>query len=420
MPRGPTYAELDRLLSPIPSTILSHGRGLTAEEEHSARELLERADESLSGGELRDALTEELNGISLPSGLSPSQLFQYVLDLPVQPDGLPPAVLLVECAAQSAGAPGPRRVLSRWAENWAQRAGLLAVLERRRAERTGVYDPSIPICLVIVVEHVPDDSGDILVRPWCNAVPGRWNPQPGESVTTTLDGLGAAVGSALRQGSRLWSVQREPDSGGRMHPPPYVEFVLPDDLLNYDVAGLTYQIGDERPLPLGLKYGVHVRSLERMRDSGAGRQQWRERWRALRTQGVKAHGWSESYSNRLHTWQATLAMEPDCTAVVLDAPDGGPATSALKVAMAEGIGVAVWDRRGKFSEERREVVNAVFASVSTPDQIPIAIHRLRQRAETHNDGASLLGRHIAFMWDDPTRLVELDSTDNEESEIEVN
>ena len=192
---------------------------------------------------------------------------------------------------------------------------------------------------------------------------------------------------ALGQGARLWAAPREPGPGGRVQPPPYIEFVLPYDLLNHDVAGLTHRIGEGRPLRLGLKYGVHLRSLERMRSSDAlAREQWRERWRTLREHGVTVHGWSEPDGGRLDAWQAVLAGENRHTAVVLDAPADRLALEALKAAIAEGIGLAVWDRRGVFDEERREVVTAVFAAVPTPAQIPTAIHRLRQKAETHAQG----------------------------------
>ncbi|WP_308406678.1 SAV_2336 N-terminal domain-related protein [Streptomyces sp. AC555_RSS877] len=420
---GPLAAtELEQLLMPRggvgrweagPSGPLSH------EETNSALALLGKPAGNPSETRLRELLADQLGGADLPTGLSLTQLFHYLLDFNAQPDGLPPAVLLMECAAQSSLNPSYRRALSDWAEDWARRSGLLAQLERRRAYPPAVEtDPSIPRCLVIVVEHTRDGSGEILVRPWLNTVPGQWNPQPGEPATTTLDGLGTAVERALRQGARLWSAPREPEPSGRAQSPPYIEFVLPNDLLNYDVAGLTTRIGDGGPLPLGLEYGVHVRSLERMRASDAlVRERWQERWRALRSQGVKVHGWSESDAGRLDAWQTALAMESDCTAVVLDAPDGGPATNALNAAIAEGIGIAVWDRRGELADERREVVSAVFASVRTPDQIPMAIHRLRRNAEVRGDGPSLLGRHIALMWDDPTRLVDLDTVDDEAAGI---
>ncbi len=412
----PAGDDLDRLIAPAPAAVPDAPWGppgpIGRDDENSARAVLAKVD--LPATRLRDDLVEELGGLDLPIGLAPDQLFGHVLEWNTQPDGLPPAVLLMDHAARLAAAPGHRSALAGWVDTWASGAGLVEELERRRGARSALAsDPDIPRCLIVAVEPARDGSGEIVVRPWLNTVPGHWHPQPGDPSSTTLDGLGAAVEQALRQGARLWSAPRDPGPGGRLQSLPCIEFVLPYELLNHDVAGLTHQIGDGLPLPLGLKYGVHLRSLERMRsDDAQVREQWRERWRTLRRHGVTVHGWSEPDGPRLKAWQAVLAGENRHTAVVLDAPADRLALEALKAAIAEGIGLAVWDRRGVFDEERREVVTAVFAAVPTPAQIPIAFHRLRQSAELHANGPGrLLGRNIGFFWDDPTRLVDIDPGD---------
>ncbi|MEU7059792.1 hypothetical protein [Streptomyces sp. NPDC046197] len=408
----PAGDELDRLIAPVaPSDALGAPPGpLSRDDEKSARVALARGE--LPAIRLRDDLCEELNGLDLPTGLSPEQLFAHLLEWNVQPDGMPPAVLLLDRAARLTTHRGHRAALSGWVDDWARRAGLLVELRLRRAAREQeTSDPDIPRCLVIAVEPARDGTGEVAVRPWLNTVPGHWDPQPCEPCVTTLDGLGAAVERALGQGARLWSAPAEPDPNVRRQPPLYIEFVLPYDLLNHDVAALTYRMGDARPLRLGLKYGLHLRSLERMRSAdGMVREQWRRRWRTLHQDGVDVHAWREPDAERFAAWQAELVEESSRTAVVMDAPDSGSTLEALKAAIAEGIGLAVWDRRGVFVEERREVVTAVFAAAPLPAQIPTAVHRLRQSAETQGQGqgpARLLGRHIGFFWDDPTRPVDV-------------
>ncbi|MGW5462608.1 VMAP-C domain-containing protein [Streptomyces sp. NPDC003996] len=385
---------------------------LTQRDVASAQALLDAVEGRLSAVGLRDSLAGELH-VDLPPTLSPSRLFAYVMELNVQPDGLPAAVLLMEHAAELLRAPGWQRALSSWALAWAERTGLVTALEQRRADRAETRpDPAVPRCLVVAVEPAGDGSGDIVVRPWLNTVPGRWQPQPAEPETTSLDRLGGAVERALRQVLRLSSPPHEPATAAPEPLAPYVEFVLPYDLLNHNVAGLTVQSGDGKPLPLGLRYGVHLRSLERMRTSDVlVWAQWQERWNTLQSHGISVHGWRASDAGGLDEWQAALAAEPGRTAAVLDAPDGGPATEALKAAIAEGIGLAVWDRRGEFLEERREVVTAVFAAVQQPVRLPAVIHELRRKAELQAAGPPLLGRHIAFFWDDPNRLVDIQTAD---------
>ncbi|GGP68300.1 VMAP-C domain-containing protein [Streptomyces calvus] len=412
--------ELDRMLDELlgaphagqSAPDLLAGPAVSREDERAARAVLARGE--LPATRLRDALVEQLNGLDLPTGLSPDQLFSHVLGWNAQLDGLPPAVLLVDRAAALAATPAHRAALTGWADDWARRAGLTAALDgRRRTVAAAPADPDIPCCLVIAVEPARDGTRDIVVRPWLNTVPGHWNPQPGEPAHTTLDDLGPAVERALRQGTRLWTAPREPDPSGRRPPPPYIEFVLPYDLLNHDVAGLTHRIGDGQPLPLSLKYGVHLRSLERMySDDTVIRDQWRQRWDTLREHGVTVHGWRECDGTRLEAWQAGLAGESRRTAVVLDAPSDTSALAALKAAIAEGIGLAIWDRRGVFVEERREVVTALFAAAQTPGRIPTAVHLLRRNAESNGQGpGELLGRHIGFFWDDPTRPIDFQPTD---------
>ncbi|MFF4833085.1 hypothetical protein [Streptomyces sp. NPDC001315] len=410
---APAGDDLDRLIAPAaPQAGLGTPPGpLSRDDEKNARIALARGE--LSAARLRDALVEELNGLDLPAGLSPDQLFTHILEWNAQHDGLPPAVLLLDLAARLAVAPGHRAILTDWVDDWAQRADLAKEVGRRRKSRpAAASDPDIPRSLIVAVEPARDGTGEVVVRSWLNSAPGHWDPQPGEPVTTTLDALGTAVERALQQGARLWADQYDAArSDGQQ--PPYVEFVLPYDLLNHDVAGLTFRIGDGRPLPLGLKYGVHLRSLERMRTKDAlVRSQWQERWRTLRQHGVAVHGWSETDAQRLDVWLTELAGESSHTAVVLDAPVDDYALEAFKAAIAEGIGLAIWDRRGIFVEEVREVATAVFASVPMPAQIPMAIHRLRRQAELNTRGPHLLlGRHIGFFWDDPTRLVDIQTTD---------
>ncbi|MER7181758.1 hypothetical protein ABT404_20130 [Streptomyces hyaluromycini] len=385
---------------------------LTQRDMESALTLLDAVEGKLSGTRLRDRLATELHN-DLPFGLSPRQLFLFVAELNAQPDGIPPAVLLMDQAAELMRVPAWRHALSAWADGWADRGGLLDALAQRRARRPDTTsDPTIPRCLVVAVEPARDGSGDIVVRPWLNTVPGHWQPQQADPETTSLDDLGQAVERALRQALRFSAGSGELLHDGGEPTPPYVEFVLPYDLLNHDVAGLAVRSGDGNPLRLGLKYGVHLRSLERMRtDDVLVRAQWRERWRMLQQQGITVHGWRTSDPVGLDAWQAALAAERSCTAAVLDAPDGDAATGALKAAIAEGIGLAVWDRRGEFPEERREVVAAVFAAVQQPARLPAVIHELRRKAELNVAGPQLVSRYIAFFWDDPNRLVDVQTAD---------
>ncbi|WP_406368275.1 hypothetical protein OG788_46670 [Streptomyces sp. NBC_00647] len=413
---GPAAAEgIEQITAPVAGPYDSAPQlagPLSERDVASARALLSTMTDELPWTALRDGIAAE-TGLSPPLGLPPVGLLLHLLEWNVQPDGLPPAVLLMEHAAAAVRAPNNRGALSAWAEDWASRAGLLTELEHRRAARAATRTGHpVPRCLLVIVEPARDGSDDVTVRPWLNTSPDSWNPLPAEPTITTLDQLGMAVSAALRQLARLSPPENDPFTGPASMPP-YVEFVLPYDLLNRDVAGLASESGRGESPPLGLRYGVHLRSLERMRtrDPLVVRR-WRERWRTLQSDGIGVYEWKDPDTRRPAEWRLDLAREPHHTAAVLDAPDREGAMNALKAAIAEGIGLAMWDRRGEFLDERREVVRTVLASVQPP-QIPMAVHRLRRSAAAHQHDARLLGRHIGFLWDDPTRLV-----DNQDADME--
>ncbi|CAM5264698.1 SAV_2336 N-terminal domain-related protein [Streptomyces aurantiogriseus] len=126
----PPADELASLISAGPVLLVPNV--LSAAEEDAALTLLRAAAAELSSARLRDALTHDLNGLELPTGLSPERLFAWVLQRTAQPDGLPPAVLLIERASRLVTSPVHRTALAGWVENWAANAGLSEALRRRR------------------------------------------------------------------------------------------------------------------------------------------------------------------------------------------------------------------------------------------------------------------------------------------------
>ncbi|MFI1420057.1 hypothetical protein ACH4VX_19130 [Streptomyces sp. NPDC020731] len=73
----------------------------------------------LPAGALRNVPASDLH-LGLPPGLSPVRLFTYVTELNVQPGGLPPALLLIEHAAEPTPSQDRRLALSAWASGWAR------------------------------------------------------------------------------------------------------------------------------------------------------------------------------------------------------------------------------------------------------------------------------------------------------------
>ncbi|WP_405433999.1 effector-associated domain 2-containing protein [Streptomyces anulatus] len=381
-----------------------------------ARRLLVEA-KDIDGGRLAALLGEELPG-DLPDSGTPAELFDHALDMTALADGLPAAVVLVETAAALSAEQGAP--LRRWTDRWA--AGVPGSAEalaacRRRLERPAAPDPTVPRCLVVMVEPARDGSPDVFVRHWVNKVHGYWRPELCPMETVTLDTLAGAVDRAVERGEALWAETRKGQAGQPGTPgqtgtvgtgggPVHVEFLLPFDLLNHDMARLELGTGVPRPRPIGMHYRVHLRSLDRMRGDAGQLRRWQARWDQLRTATAPAaHRWKAADRDGFERWRARLSGDESLTAVILDAPAvQGHGLEALRAAVAEGVGVAAWDRRADSSSQSSELLTLLLGHTYT--QLPEKVYRLRAGAEIEEDGPLWVGRHIAFFWDDPYRLVD--------------
>ncbi|MFF2137453.1 hypothetical protein [Streptomyces sp. NPDC058193] len=357
-------------------------------------------------GRLHAVLNHEL-GVAVPYGQTPAQRFDYLRGSNTQADGLPPALVLVEVTALLEG-PVLRERLREWSDAWAGEAGPEAVHaldERRRAiEALPTADPDVARCLVVMVEPADDSSADIYVRHWVNAAPGYWEPVAGDVRPTTLDHLAGEVERAIGRGQERWA--RLPVMENE--PPAQIEFVLPFTLLNHDMARLEMGTWSGDPLPISLRFHVHLRSLERMRAAHRDGYLplWRERWTQLRNAGVaESYRWHGEEGERLDRWRATLIANPDLTAVILDVPAlPGHGLEALVTAIAQGVGLAAWDRRTDSPDLSGEVLTLLLAH--PPAQIPSKVSALRKKAEGMNRDNWSLGKHLALLWDDPNRLID--------------
>ncbi|MGW8485821.1 VMAP-C domain-containing protein [Streptomyces sp. NPDC055886] len=377
-----------------------------------ARRLLGEATD-IDSARLRALLAEELPG-ELPDHGTPAELFDHAQDMTAPSDGLPAAVVLVEVAAAlSAERCAPLRM---WSDRWAAgdptapaddaRAPVPGAAEalaacRRRLEHPAAPDPTVPRCLVVMVDPARDGSPDVFVRHWINRTPGYWRPEPGSVETATLDTLAGAVERAVDRGETLWADRPVAGAG-----PVHVEFLLPFDLLNHDMARLELGTRTPRSWPIGMRYRVHLRSLDRMRGDAGQLRRWQARWDRLRTAPAPAtHRWRAADRGGFERWRAQLAGDESLTAVILDEPAvQGHGLEALQTAVVEGIGLAAWDRRLESTSQSSELLTLLLGH--SYGQLPETVNRLRIGAEAEEDGPLWLGRHIAFLWDDPHRLVD--------------
>lgn len=303
--------------------------------------------------------------------------------------------------------PARAEALRAWSAGWAARSapGTSEALEarRRRIAEEPPPDPEVPRCLVVMVTPADDGSPDLYVRHWVNVAAGHWEPLAGETERATPASFGSAVERAVARAERYWG-EHAAEAEGRGADPVHVEFVLPYAMLNHDVARLP--LGDRAvgEVPISQRYLVHLRSLDRMRAGDPGQlRRWRDRWGVFRTAAAaQTPRWS---GTDLKLWRAGLTRERAVTAVILHGPAvPGRGLEPLAAAISEGIGVAGWDRRDEDSPQSRELIRVLFGH--PPGQIPAKVSQLRLDAEAEDEGPRMMGRHIAFFWDDPNRLVD--------------
>ncbi|MFD3608294.1 hypothetical protein ACFWXA_09535 [Streptomyces atroolivaceus] len=354
---------------------------------------------------LHTLLNHEL-GPDVPYGRTPVELFDHLRTVNTQADGLPPALVLVEATASLARS-APREELRNWSDEWAREAGpdvVRALEERRRAiAARPPADPYVSRCLVVMVEPADDSSADVYVRHWVNAAPGYWEPVAGDIERTSLDTLAGAVERAISQGASRWADVSE----GESDPPVQIEFVLPLQFLNHDMAGIRLGTRSRIPTPIALHYHVHLRSLERMRARDTREHgRWRARWTQLKKAGVaEAHRWHGQQGDRLERWHARLVGDPNLTAVILDVPAlPGHGMDALSIAIEQGVGLAAWDRRPDSPDLSGQVLTLLLAH--PPAQLPSKVSQIRQEAEDLRRDSLSVGKYMAFFWDDPYRLVD--------------
>ncbi|MFI6938190.1 hypothetical protein ACIBI4_02850 [Streptomyces sp. NPDC050418] len=403
---GTNGKETHRLLLPHPLPDDLHHRATTLLAQVSGIDL----------PELREHIGHEL-GIPVPrEPATVLALFKELLEYNAPPDKILPCVVLVEWTALRLSDETAAQACRAWAEEWARSQVCLPALERRRERRENHRaDPDIPRCLLIMVE--PDeDSGDITVRYWINGLAGTWAPRAGDLTVTRLDGLSRAVENALVEGEHLWDPAR-PDADSEHLLPPYVEFILPYRMLNHDVARLEIGAGGPGATAIGPRYCVHLRSLDRMRiyhTDPITRNRWRSRWRELHRRGPHLQHWAHDDGVPLEQWTGSLAHHPHgaapFTALALDAPcRGSSGLTALKRAIAEGFGLALWDRRGGLEPRTRETLAELLNNTGSARGVPRRIQAMRVRAEADVSGEAFLGRHVACFWDDPERVVDCQS-----------
>jgi hypothetical protein len=392
-PAHPGTAEAERIANSL--TVLD---AMPTEERRQALELLSQLPE-LDIEPLWYAATDDTTPLPANPTETLVKAFDQLIELNARTDGLPPSIAFVETAACRATGHLAAQ-LRLWTDRQAGRLGLGAQLAAlRRSVTANPPPPVMPLpCLVVQIEEHAIKSGYFLLSHWIQHRPGAWNPIRGEVETVRWADAERAVEALVDRAEEVWG-----NRPGNVA----LEFVLPVSLLNEAVDW--WRSGVAHAVPLCIDYPVVVRSLERMRDLSR-RRVWLNRWTALlRAPALNAHP-ALGFSGDPTTWNVQLHRDLEISAVILSEPPPTSSTSRghhLWMALTAGVPVILWDRRKDPPDEFLTVANYLISD--PPMSLAGRVQKLRQSAAISNCGVASdehPGRHIALLWDDPTRLVD--------------
>lgn len=367
---------------------------------------------------LRGVVVDDLRGIyravagpaapALREQSTPLDAFRLLETLNAGPDGLPKPLLFVERVAAVASAElAPE--LRRWADAQALRMGLTAELDDlREAVGSPGPTPARPresAAYVVFQLQREGASGDTyrLVH-WHQLDPSDgWYPERGDDHTGDLASVKHRVAQVLEEVESAWS---EPAPAIR------VEFVLSGEILNLDVDQWPWETDNPLPEPLGCRYPVVVRSLERM-GKRKWHRLWHARWRELLAQlestgaiAEECNCWGrDGGPDGLRELTAALDRKLSAVSLVLSSPPRAESTGRDEVAVGlrAGLPVMLWHREdcgAAFTDEARRLLHD-----GDPRDLLERVRLTRAGAFHQGPGSRHCGGALTVLWDDPARVV---------------
>ena len=330
-----------------------------------------------------------------------AEVFRTLEALNARPDGVPRSLLFVEHVAARVRTELAVR-LHRWADRQAAALGLSAELhEARREIRAGGAAPTAHRSIAYAVFQLRREglTGDAYrLSHWRQLDQSNgWHPVRGADFVGDLDAVKRHVAERVEDFEVDW---------GGFTPDVHIEFVLPAEILNLDVDQWPWETDAALPEPLGCRYPVVVRSLDRMTTPKYHRS-WHLRWERLRSQldhrgrlDADATCWGGDGSDRsLRALMSSLQRNAAAVSLVLASPPRPESSGRDEVAVAlrAGIPVMLWDRAGPagdFADRARTLLHEVG-----PHDL---LERVRL-ARTHAFEAGAAG--FTVLWDDPSRVV---------------
>jgi hypothetical protein len=337
-----------------------------------------------------------------------SEVFLALETLNATPDGLPKPLIFVEYLAIRVRFELASE-LRRWADRQATRIGLITELQsvRRRFIPNPVPapQPKSHSCLLMLLQTEGPTGELFRLSYWTQLdVSQGWHPERGLDFVSKLDEVKYRVAELTEDTAAQWA-QYEPEI--------WIEFILSNELLNLAVDQWQWETDSPVPEPVGCRFVVAVRSLERMK-SGKWHASWRTRWKELKHQlsdegtisAESSYRHGTSATTGLHGMTAAFEQNPRLVSLVLDDPPmlGRTGQDQLTVGLRAGIPVIVWHRENCDSEEFTVTAKKLLHD-DGPGHVLARARMLRASALAEGPDANHVGNHLTVLWDDPERII---------------
>ncbi|MFJ6675817.1 hypothetical protein ACIQMJ_32335 [Actinosynnema sp. NPDC091369] len=351
-------------------------------------------------------------GPTAPSLYGPTtyaEVFRVLETLNAGPDGVPRPLVFVEHIAARVRTELAIE-LHRWNEAQAVSMGLLAELTavrdslRPETAQPLTPAPGSPAYLVLQIRGEGPTGEKYRVSSWRQlGGPTPWSPLHDEDAVGTLAEVKRHVAALVEKVEDDWA-QYSPDIR--------VEFVLDYENINLDVDQWPWENDADLAQPMGCRYPVVVRSLERMTTRKYHRE-WRQRWAELTGQLGRATGLSRTSTCRasngtdqgLRELLTQFTTERGLVSLVLSAPPRPENAGRDEVAagVKAGVPLMVWHRHDCGTPEFSDVVDSVLHG---EDELHL-LERVRLARNTaYKEGTRRhVGEALTILYDDPERIV---------------
>jgi hypothetical protein len=339
------------------------------------------------------------------------EVFRTLEQLNAGPSGVPKPLIFIEHVAAKVR-PELAIELRRWADQQAERMELQAELKgvrqdlRNAAGAVQWPQPSSEAYLVIQLQVEGPAGGQYRLSHWRQLdLSAGWAPIRGQDITGDYESMKQHVAALVEQVEGDW-VQYQPDIR--------IEFVLDYQNINLDVDLWPWETQSPVPEPLGCRYLVAVRSLERM-VSVQYHGRWRKRWQSLQAQlgnhgailASASHRGTSLEPGDLRGLMSALNRNPELVALVLGEPPHVENTGRDEVAIGirAGVPVIVWHRSDCCSPEFTEPVGDLLHGTDDPNHLLERARLARITAFEEGEKGSHFGGELSLLYDDPFRVV---------------